>query len=125
MMEQISLFQDDSRWAVDIDNETQMLRCDACGGRVIRQWYDRAVGDKGFRHCPYCGRSMANAEQMAVPWPGYSDNPNRPGAWIPMKRGEPGYSAGDFRCSKCGKPNRCYILTDYCPNCGERMKRGT
>ena len=122
MMEQISLFQDDSRWAIDIDNETQMLRCEACGCRVIRQWYDLAVGDKGFRHCPYCGSAMENAEQMAVPWPGYRDNPQKPGAWIPLKRGESGYSAGDFRCSKCGKPNKCYSLTNYCPNCGERMK---
>ena len=41
--------------------------------------------------------------------------------WIPIKRGETGYSAGDFRCAVCGKPNKCYTLTPYCPNCGAAM----
>ena len=42
--------------------------------------------------------------------------------WIPINKGEVGYSAGDFRCTKCGKPNPCYRLTDFCPNCGEAMQ---
>ena len=121
MMDQISLFQDDSKWIIDIDNEMQMLRCSSCGCRVIRKWYDLAVGDHGFRHCPYCGKSMGNAEQMIVPWPGYNE-PQSKGKWVALKRGDQGYSAGDFKCSKCGKPNKCYSLTDYCPNCGERMR---
>ena len=43
------------------------------------------------------------------------------GEWIPLQRGDKGYSAGDFKCSACGKPNKCYTLTDYCPNCGAKM----
>jgi len=43
--------------------------------------------------------------------------------WLPIRRGEHGYSAGDFRCSECGKPNPCWRLTDYCPNCGARMRK--
>ena len=42
--------------------------------------------------------------------------------WLPIKRGERGCSAGDFVCSACRKPNRCYSLTDYCSNCGAAMK---
>lgn len=50
-----------------------------------------------------------------------------PAYWEPIRRGEPGYSAGDFRCTNCGKPNKCFSLTDYCPNCGRRTlkKKGT
>ena len=43
------------------------------------------------------------------------------GRWIPIKRGEVGYSAGDFKCTECGKPNKCYSMTPYCPNCGAKM----
>lgn len=45
------------------------------------------------------------------------------GKWEPITRGEPGYSAGDFRCSLCLKPNKAYSLTKYCPNCGAEMER--
>lgn len=110
-----------SRWVIDIDTECQMLRCELCGNRVIRQWYDRAVGNQGFRHCPYCGKLMANDQKMIVPWPGYQEKPSK--HWIPIKRGEPGYSAGDFRCGVCGKACPCYHLTAYCPNCGTKMER--
>ena len=48
----------------------------------------------------------------------------RKGEWRPITRGEKGYSAGDFRCSVCGKPNKCYTLTDFCPNCGADMRGG-
>ena len=44
------------------------------------------------------------------------------GRWIPIAKGERGYSAGDFRCSVCGDPCKCYHLTNYCPNCGARMR---
>lgn len=43
------------------------------------------------------------------------------GIWIPIEKGEHGYSAGDFRCSVCQKPNRCYSLTQFCANCGAKM----
>lgn len=44
------------------------------------------------------------------------------GMWIPLNPGDYGYSAGDFICSCCGKPNHCYKVTDYCCSCGARMK---
>ena len=43
------------------------------------------------------------------------------GRWIPIVKGERGYSAGDFRCSVCGDPCKCYSLTNFCPNCGAEM----
>ena len=43
--------------------------------------------------------------------------------WMPIQRGDEGYSAGDFICSCCGKPNHCYKVTDYCCSCGARMER--
>ncbi len=45
----------------------------------------------------------------------------RHGHWEPISRGEVGYSAGDFRCTVCGTPNKCYSMTPYCPNCGAKM----
>lgn len=44
-----------------------------------------------------------------------------PSHWVPIKRGERGYSAGDFRCSKCGQPNHSWTLTRFCPSCGAEM----
>ena len=46
------------------------------------------------------------------------------GMWIPLNPGDYGYSAGDFICSCCGKPNKCYSVTDYCASCGAQMQRG-
>ena len=45
------------------------------------------------------------------------------GRWIPIIKGERGYSAGDFRCSVCGDPCKCYHLTNFCPNCGADMRK--
>lgn len=47
--------------------------------------------------------------------------PVKHGKWEPITKGEHGYSAGDFRCSVCHQPNKCYCLTKFCPNCGARM----
>lgn len=47
-----------------------------------------------------------------------------PARWVPIRRGERGYSAGDFRCTGCGKANPCYSLTLFCPNCGREMENG-
>lgn len=77
MTGQISIFdagvEKPSRWHIDIDNDMQMLRCESCGCRVTRLWYDLAVGDHGFRHCPYCGKEMFNWRDLIVPWPGFKD----------------------------------------------------
>ena len=53
---------------------------------------------------------------------GFADGRPKKGNWIPIERGEKGYSAGDFRCSVCGSPNKCYCLTPYCCSCGARME---
>ena len=47
------------------------------------------------------------------------------GIWMPIEKGDKGYSAGDFICSCCGKPNNCYTITDYCCSCGAKMERRT
>ena len=44
------------------------------------------------------------------------------GEWTPIHKGERGYSAGDFRCSVCHQPNKCYTMTNYCSHCGAYMK---
>lgn len=44
------------------------------------------------------------------------------GIWMPIERGDKGYSAGDFICSCCGKPNNCYTITDYCCSCGAKIR---
>lgn len=47
------------------------------------------------------------------------------GFWWVIEKGEKGYSAGDFRCSVCGKPNASYTPTpNFCPNCGADMRGG-
>lgn len=46
-----------------------------------------------------------------------------PARWEPIARGEHGYSAGDFMCSACHLPNKCYSLTNFCHNCGARMEK--
>lgn len=46
---------------------------------------------------------------------------DEPAHWIPIRRGERGYSAGDFCCSACGKPCPCWKLTRFCPECGHKM----
>ena len=53
---------------------------------------------------------------------GFADGRPKKGNWIPIERGEKGYSAGDFRCSVCGSPNKCYCLTPYCCSCGARLE---
>lgn len=47
-----------------------------------------------------------------------------PAHWIPIRRGERGYSAGGFRCSQCGTPDRGWGKTNYCPQCGAWMHGG-
>lgn len=51
----------------------------------------------------------------------YHSKEEKRAEWLPIEKGESGYSSSDFRCSKCGKPNRCNSLTDYCCNCGVKM----
>ena len=51
-----------ARWVMRVDIETEMLECTACKNRVIGKYYRWAVGNHGFRYCPYCGVKMEGAE---------------------------------------------------------------
>lgn len=92
---------------------SEWIQCPNCGTVMT-------VTTSGYL-CPMCGTALpvkilhmtsgTSAECVRV----------RHGKWIPIKRGENGYSAGDFRCSICKKANPCRHLTAYCPNCGARM----
>lgn len=128
-MEQMTIFdygiEKPSKWIIDIDNDMQMLRCEACDCRVIRKWYDRALGGRGYTHCPYCGKEMSNWNSLLTAWPGYQEEPSQHPKWTPIKRGEKEYSVSDFRCNVCGEACPCHRLTDFCPNCGMYMKEGT
>lgn len=44
------------------------------------------------------------------------------GFWYTLKKGDKGYSAGDFKCSVCGEPNHTWLpKPKFCPNCGADM----
>lgn len=58
---------------------------------------------------------MPTIEEQSAPPPAH---------WIPIRRGERGYSAGGFRCSQCGTPDRGWGKTNYCPQCGAWMHGG-
>ena len=46
------------------------------------------------------------------------------GFWYALKKGDRGYSAGDFCCSVCKEPNYTWIpKPNFCPNCGADMRR--
>lgn len=56
--------------------------------------------------------------------------PERTGKWIkPTGMMPPEYN-GVYRCSECGEiamrdwKRHCQTLTNYCPNCGAKMKEG-
>ena len=62
---QLSFFGD-THWKKEIDLDALMLACSSCGCRVIAKPYGMAVGTHGFRHCPYCGKQMMNADRIAT-----------------------------------------------------------
>ncbi len=46
------------KWHQSYDSGSRMYECSACGGRMIADPYDLAVGEKGYGFCPYCGADM-------------------------------------------------------------------
>ena len=58
---------------------------------------------------------MPTIEEQSAPPPAH---------WIPIRRGERGYSAGGFRCSQCGTPDYGRGRTNYCSQCGAWMHGG-
>lgn len=74
---------------------------------------------------PYSGRySPAEYEEALAMARAALDRNIETGTWVPIQRGEHGYSAGDFRCSLCSKPNPSYKLTAFCAECGKPMRKG-
>ena len=79
-------------------------------------------------HCELCGdRDKCNCDICPdvevfglIP----SAQPERKrGFWWAIEKGEKGYSAGNFRCSVCGKPNASYTpKPNFCQNCGADMR---
>ena len=45
------------RWKHTVDNDEPVLACPDCGCRVFQKDYEKAIGLKGMRYCPYCGPS--------------------------------------------------------------------
>lgn len=58
-MSQLNMFGYEAEWTITIENGIEMIGCSACGCRSWKEEYDRAVGDHGYRFCPYCGKRMA------------------------------------------------------------------
>lgn len=68
-MEQFSFFVDrPGRWIISVDNDFYLMTCSECSSRVFLKEYAAAVGDEGFRFCPYCGASMKNIKVVRK-WP--------------------------------------------------------
>lgn len=76
---------------------------------VINLWADKPFGNPTLVEIKDCIEALPSAERKR-------------GIWMPIERGDKGYSAGDFICSCCGKPNNCYTITDYCCSCGAEME---
>ena len=52
-----------SKWIVDTDTGTEMLRCESCGSRMVAEYYRKAVGLRGYDYCPYCGADMRESRE--------------------------------------------------------------
>lgn len=53
-----------TNWEITIDNEQDMYTCPKCECRMIADWYDLAVGTRGYNYCPYCGNDMRKEFQL-------------------------------------------------------------
>lgn len=56
----------DKVWEITIDTGEPMLTCPKCGCRMIKKWYDLAVGSRGYNYCPYCGKDMRKDGQLSI-----------------------------------------------------------
>lgn len=95
---------------------------------ISRQDVISAVLASNFSACTVYGRSeegMATAKELIQTIKNLpSAQPERKkGFWYALEKGDKGYSAGDFKCSVCGEPNRCYVpKPHFCPSCGADMR---
>ena len=53
-----------SKWIIDTDTGTEMLRCETCGSRIIAEHYRKAVGLRGYDYCPYCGAEKERPKEI-------------------------------------------------------------
>ena len=53
-----------SKWIIDTDTGTEMLRCESCGSRMIAEHYRKAVGLRGYDYCPYCGAEKERPKEI-------------------------------------------------------------
>ena len=51
-----------NRYIITEDTGTKMLECPACGGRIQAYPFTYAVGNHGYRYCPYCGEHVEKQE---------------------------------------------------------------
>lgn len=51
------------KWKEEVGTGERMLACSACGGRVFLETYETAVGEHGYRFCPYCGSEMRRHDE--------------------------------------------------------------
>lgn len=57
------------QWKHVIDNDSDMLECPSCGCRIRWEPYELAIGTKGLRFCPYCGKDQwANDASRMIAW---------------------------------------------------------
>lgn len=68
MGDQLNMFGYEAEWVITIDNEEKMITCSSCECRMIKKNYDLAVGNRGYRFCPYCGKRMAPYKWRWNPW---------------------------------------------------------
>lgn len=68
MGNQMNMFGYEAEWIITIDDGEKMITCSNCECRMIKSPYDRAVGDHGYRFCPYCGKRMSPYKWRWDPW---------------------------------------------------------
>lgn len=49
-----------------IDNGTEMLECPECECRIQANFFSYAVGDYGYKFCPYCGVDLRVKSQLTI-----------------------------------------------------------
>lgn len=84
-------------------------------GDALLEYLQEIPIDLGYREVEEIEKFVKGMPTILTPVPAH---------WIPIRRGERGYSAGGFRCSQCGTPDRGWGKTNYCPQCGAWMHGG-
>lgn len=55
-------------WKITEDTSDMMIECSVCESRMFKIAYDNAVGNYGYRYCPYCGTKMQPYKWRWDPW---------------------------------------------------------